>query len=202
MKRADIVGLLPDIYQISWQPDDGNALDGLLHVMEDLHAPVEETLAQLERYLNAYDSPDRFLTFLAGWFYLRGIALMQQRIYGETSGWAVEQGLLRHLIAEAMSLIRWRGTCCGLIRLVSVATGLNGYSLCEAVPTGDGGVQPFFIQLFIPEDARRPEHRAMIQYIIRTQKPAHLRCEIVANDPPSRLVLCRGECPGRAVSPA
>ena len=198
MKRTEIAALLPDIYQASWQPDDGGSLDGLLHVMEDLQAPVEVVLANLAQYLTAYDSPARFLPFLAGWFDLRMVAIMQQRVYGRDAGWAVERGLQRHLIAEAMDLIRWRGTCCGLLRMLSVATGLNGYSLCEAVPDEMGGMRPFFMRLYLPEAARTEPHRAMIRYVIQTQKPAHLICEIVADDPPPDLTLCMGDCPGRA----
>src|SRR3954449_5688171 len=83
MRRDEIERFLPAVYQLALHPfavaDEPETPDGprtigpdqllgaLLDTMEMLHAPVEDVLANLDRYIDPERAPARFVPFLASW---------------------------------------------------------------------------------------------------------------------------------------
>jgi phage tail-like protein len=178
MKREEIESLLPQVFQQTLGP--GRPLNALLEVMELLHAPTEAVLAQLERYFNAYGTPDIFVPYLACWvdldrfypFYSAQPIEIQRAVDPISSG----TGQLRELIAAAAYLSQWRGTAKGLKLFLETATGMNGFELMENVADENGSPRPFHIRIVAPPDAER--HIALIERIVKQEKPAYVSYEL------------------------
>ena len=165
MKRADILRLLPDVFQRT--ASEGGPLVALLDAMEAMHAPVEEVLARLPALFNARRAPERFVPLLATW------VDMQVPV---TTG----VGRLRELVASAMELSRWRGTARGLRLFLSIATGRQDIVLQERVEA-TGRPRPFHLVVRLP--AELTHHRALVQAIVEREKPAHVTYELRFEQP-------------------
>jgi phage tail-like protein len=178
MKREEIESLLPRVFQQTLRP--GRPLNALLEVMELLHAPAEAVLSQLEKYFNAYGTPDIFVPYLACWvdldrfypFYSAQPMEIQRAVDPISSG----TGQLRELIAAAAYLSQWRGTANGLKLFLETATGMNGFELMENVEDENGNPRPFHIRIVAPPDAER--HIALIERIVKQEKPAYVSYEL------------------------
>ena len=177
MTRFEIANLLPGVYQRTLGRD--GPLDALLAVMEDLHAPAEAALDRLDAAFDPRRTEDRFVPFLARW-------VDMDRLFNQPGG---EQntpagarllsgglGRLRELTAAAAFLSQWRGTAVGLRRFLETATGERGFIIDEAVPGETGRPTPFHIRITAPAAAAR--QRALIQWIIDSEKPAYVTCEL------------------------
>src|SRR6187549_1637382 len=105
MRRAEIERLLPGVYQLALHPVETSGLGedrrlaAALDAMEALHDPSEQILNRLDSFVDPRRAPDDFVTYLAGWVDLDW--LTGGRV---TTG----QGRLRELVADAMTLSRWR----------------------------------------------------------------------------------------------
>jgi phage tail-like protein len=174
MRRSEMAGLLPGVYQLALNPTEVSALAAdtrlaaALDAMEEMHHPAEQILDRLESYVDPRRAPDEFVTYLAGWVDLEW--LTGGRV---TTG----PGRLRELVADAMTLSRWRGTCQGLVDFLIAATGDSGFSIDEAPPDADGRPQPFHMRVNAPGAVR--EHDALIGRIVETEKPAYVTYELV-----------------------
>lgn len=170
MRTPTIERLLPSAYQRAAVP--GSVLAALLEVMEALHAPDEEILAGVDALFGPYTCRENFLPFLAGWVtldYLVGVP--RSRATEAGAGVPRVDGPLllpaervRDLVDNAAELVRLRGTPEGLIRLLTVATGVAGFAV-EEPPD-----RPFHVVVVVPEAARR--HEAVIALIVEREKPA------------------------------
>ena len=179
MKLNEIKWLLPEVFQRTlpekedWEEQE-NPLLALLKVMEVLHAPSEEALAQIDLFFNLYLAPDHFVPFLARWVDL-------ERFLSEAPDPAgmfpPGLGRLRELIAAAAYLSKWRGTAEGLRRFLETATGIDGFAIDEEVPGANGRPRAFHIRVRAPEAARR--YQALIERIVELEKPAYVTHEIV-----------------------
>src|SRR5437899_519605 len=127
MNRTDIGHMLPEVFQRTL--DVGTPLDALLEVMEKLHGPSEDVLANLDLYFNPRRTPERFVPFLARWVDLERVLLRPAPHYYGTgnveSPMQSGMGRLRELVASAAYLSMWRGTVTGILRFLEVATGLE-----------------------------------------------------------------------------
>jgi P2-related tail formation protein len=178
MKRNEIEHLLPEVIRRTIRP--GNPLDALLAVMEALHAPSEEVLAELDLYLDPYRAPDDFIPYLARWVDLGRFLAEFPESDGPDEGpghpssvpFAGGLGRLRDLIAAAATLSKWRGTAKGLLRFLETATGMQGFEIDEAVPGPNGQPQPFHLQIRAPTKAE--PYRVLIRRIIEMEKPAYV----------------------------
>ena len=65
MKHNEIEHLLPVVFRRTLRSQ--NPLSGLLDVMEALHQPSEDVLAQVDTTFSPFRTPDRFVPFLASW---------------------------------------------------------------------------------------------------------------------------------------
>ncbi len=182
MKRADIELLLPEIFRRTLPPvrpsADTNPLDVFLDVMELLQAPDDGVLAALDDYFDAYRAPDRFVAYLAGWVDLGDlwVANPQEFTAASLPPFPTGVGHLRDLVASAVFLSRWRGTAKGLLTFLETATGTTGFAIDEQVLDADGLPIPFHIRVRAPLESA--PHRALIDNIIRKEKPAYVTYEL------------------------
>ncbi|HEU5368567.1 MAG TPA: hypothetical protein VFU69_08890, partial [Ktedonobacterales bacterium] len=107
MKRDEIAQLLPDVFQRTLQ--EGQPLAAILGVMEQLHAPAEEVLANTDFFFDPYRAPETFLSFLAVWVDLAGVIGSRDTATTRTAA-AFPAGLcrLRALVATAAFNAIWR----------------------------------------------------------------------------------------------
>lgn len=166
MKRNEIARLLPGIFQRTL--GTGGPLDVLLEVMDTLHAPSEEVLAQLPALFDPLRTPERFVPFLAWWVDL-GVPV--------TTG----LGRMRELVASAVELSRWRGTARGLLLFLRTATGVEHFVIEDRVPGPEGRPRPFHLRVRAP--AELTAHRALVQAIIEREKPAYVTYELLFEQP-------------------
>lgn len=178
MNQAALERLLPEIYRRTVRP--GSPLAALLEVMEELHAPAEETLDRIDAVFDPLRTPDAFVPYLAGWLDL-------ERLFDDpadefTARDVIRQpvstglGRLRELIGSAAYLSQWRGTLRGLRRFLEVATGERGFEIDERVPGRDGLPIPFHIRVRAPGAVRG--HRGLLERIIHLEKPAYVTYEL------------------------
>jgi phage tail-like protein len=171
MRRADLETLLPGVLRTTAQP--ASPLDGLLAAMEVLHAPAESALMSIGDHLHPAHCPDRFVPYLASWVDLdRFLSVDHSGTRTLSSG----VGNLRQLVAAAARLARRRGTAAGLVELLEIATGVVGFRVDEDVRAADARRRDFVIRLHVPLAAA--PHRALVQRIVDSEKPAYVRCEI------------------------
>lgn len=167
MKRAEIEPLLPRNFQRTAAPR--TPLNAILDLMEELHAPSERALAQLDVYFDPRRAPDRFVPYLARWVDL-------EPVLGEgAAATAVEEfpsgnGRLRTLISLASYFWKWRGTRRCLQRFLEVATGATGFALDE------GSGKPFHILVRAPKATEL--YRDLITRIVELEKPAYVTYEL------------------------
>ena len=176
MKAAQIEQLLPGIFQRTIRP--GGPLGAFLDVMEQLHAPVEAQLADLDRLLDPRLTPDPFVPLLARWLDLDRVFQPPHRGREPLLRQVMPSGLgrLRELAANAAMLSQWRGTGKGLLLFLSIATGLDGFEVEEHVPGPDGRPLPFHVRITAPAEARPLED--LIRRIIESEKPAYVTDEL------------------------
>lgn len=166
MRRSAIERLLPTAFQHAAGP--GTVLAALLEVMEGMHAPSEQRLAAVADLFSPYRTPERFVSFLAGWVALDHVA---QWSSASTGSAAVPAGRLRDLVAQGAALARWRGTATGLRSMLEAATGTPGFEVVEPAD------RPFHVQVHVPAEAA--SHRALIDHIVSVEKPAAATYELV-----------------------
>ncbi len=175
MKKAQIKGLLPSVFQRAVQP--GSPLSAILEVMEAMHAPSESALDRLPETFDAHRTPDAFVAYLASWVDLESL-LDAPKSEGEFSTPKLSTGVgrLRELTAAAVTLSHWRGTGKGLRLFLETATGMSGFEIDEHVIGADGKVKAFHLRITAP--GQLAEHRILIQRIVELEKPAYVTYEL------------------------
>jgi phage tail-like protein len=163
MHREEIEQLLPSVFQRGLRP--GSPLVALLDAMEALHEPIEDALGRLDAIFDPRRTPDRFVPFLAAWLDLGRVL-------------PVSTGLspLRELVAGAAAIAQTKGTARGLILFLETAVGVGGFVIHEEVFGADGRFRPFHVRIVAPPAAW--PHRALVERIIETEKPAHLTYDL------------------------
>lgn len=174
MQATELLRLLPEIIRRTAQR--GTPLDALLQTMAALPIRDEQILGQLDAYFDAYRAPDRFVPFLAAWVDLGWLPVRDlEPATGGVHG-AVDVDRLRDLIAAAPRLAQLRGTAAGLALFLSTATGVSDIRILDS-GRGTAVQRPFHLRVEVP--AAAAPQRALIELITRTEKPAHVTCEIV-----------------------
>ena len=179
MKRREIEQLLPAVFQRTLY--EGNPLTALLEVMENLHAPSEATLANLDAIFDPRRTTDGFVPFLAYWVDLNrlfdeapdGEVQVSFSRHSMTSGF----GRLRELVARAAYLSQWRGTMKGLLLFLQTAIGTQDFEIEEHPVNAEGQPLPFHIRVRAPQETT--PHKALIARIIELEKPAYVTYELV-----------------------
>ncbi len=169
MRRQTIERLLPAAYQRAAVP--GSVLSALLEVMETLHAPDEEILADVDALFAAYTARQDFLPFLASWVtldYLVGpprtrAAVRQGGVPRAEGRLLLPAERIRDLIAHSAELAPMRGTLLGLTRFLTIATGCDGFVIRESAD------RPFHFMVHIPREASA--YRGVIGHVVEHEKP-------------------------------
>jgi phage tail-like protein len=176
MKSEEIERLLPQVFQSALRPQ--TPLAALLEVMEALHQPTEELLAQIETTFSAYRAPDRFVPYLAQWVDLYRFfpAVAAEAVEAGADVLSTGNGRLRELIAGAAYLSQWRGTLEGLRRCLEIATGSSGFEVYEGVEGAGGPPRPYHILVRSPQHCVRD--RSLIERIIEQEKPAYVTYDL------------------------
>lgn len=179
MRRDEIERLLPGVVQRTVRHSP--PLRTILHIMQALHAPSEAILHNLDNIFDANRTPDRFVPMLARWVDLEWI--FDVSVDGGSTAEQLPEaplstglGRLRQLVAQAAYVSQWRGTAAGLVRLLETATGETGFQIEERVLDDRGQVRPFHLRIRGLRSAS--EHRALIERIVRAEKPAYVTYEL------------------------
>src|SRR5207245_9434860 len=105
--------------------------------------PAEAILKDIARCFDPYETPDRFVPYLAAWVDLERL-LYETPYARRPSPWPSGNGRLRELIAAAAYLSEWRGTSKGLLRFLEVATGMTRIAVTDTSDMGTLQVRYFF----------------------------------------------------------
>ena len=187
MQRTSIERLLPEVFRATLA--EGSPLGAVLDVMAGMHAPDERVLDSLDGYFDPARTEDRFVPMLARWVDLERL-FVRSAAPGAKGGAsprpgepattgepiATGTGRLRELVARAAFLSQWRGTRTGLVAFLETATGASGFTIDEAVLGADQRSRPFHIRVHAPSTVEI--HRALIERIIKFEKPAYVTYEL------------------------
>ncbi len=178
MKKEEARQLLPTVFGRT--AHGNNPLNCLLDVMEQLHAPSEEILGNLDATFDPRRTFAEFVPFLASWVDL-------SRLFEETPDdkWrkqsvrqttSIEIGRLRELVANAAYLSKWRGTKKGLLLFLQLTTGAEDFEIEEKALDENNQIRPFHINVVAPE--KLSGQRDLIERVIEFEKPVHVTYEL------------------------
>ena len=171
MQQDEIVSLLPRVVQRSITP--GEPLDALLSAMAGLQEPTERLARDVQQLVRPWQAPEAMLGYLARWLDVDGVlGRGGDGTYTLTSG----SGQLRELLSAAAQIAQWRGTARGLALFLRSATGVDGFTIEEAVLDDRGQPRPFVIRVLVPP-AAGDQHEG-IKRVIQLGKPAYVQCLI------------------------
>jgi phage tail-like protein len=174
MQATELLTLLPEIVRRTARP--GTPLDALLQVMAELPLRDERILTGLDAYFDPGRAPDRFVPYLAAWVDLGWLPVRGADGAPGPGEAGIEVGRLRDLVQRAPQLAQTRGTAAGLALFLRTATGSDIRVLDSG--TAGGTVQrPFHLRVEVPRAAAA--QRALIELIVRTEKPAHVTHQVV-----------------------
>jgi predicted flap endonuclease-1-like 5' DNA nuclease len=182
LQASDIAHLLPSVFRRTRAASATDPLDALLSAMAMLQGGREAILQELDVFFDPERAPPAFLVFLAYWVDLEaliapqfppGLAWLDGADFETTlaSGFPTGLGSLRALVAEAVPLLRQRGTTRGLQRFLETATGMAGFRVTESRD------RPFHIRVAYPEEAE--PYTDFVRRVVEYQKPAYLTYELV-----------------------
>jgi phage tail-like protein len=176
--RGSIAGLvsphplgpaLPALYQ------EDDFAQSMMAALDEVLAPVVNTLDNQDSYFDPHLTPEDFLTWLGGWV---GIAI------DET--WSTERR--REAVARAVELYRLRGTAAGLGQQIEIHTGgtveiiENGGTAWSIDPGGElpGSAKPLVVVRVHVDDPKSIDP-VRLDGLVAAAKPAHVehRVEIV-----------------------
>jgi phage tail-like protein len=138
---------LPTIFQ------DTDFLRRFLLIFEALWEPLEWRQDHIDMYFDPRTCPAALLPWLAGRLDL-----------AFPPGWPERR--MRNVLAEATTLLRWRGTRYGLERLIELFTGLT-----PRISEHRDEPYVFHIALTVPAEATVDD--VQVEALIRAHKPAH-----------------------------
>ena len=172
MKQSEINQLLPWVFQRTVRP--GTPIFAILQLMEELQAPSEQVLENLEVFFDPYNTPSRFVPLLASWVDLDRLLVGSPEEFAASSPTLFTSGLgrLRELIVAAAFFSKWRGSAKGLLGFLETATGGQGFEIDENVPGPGGQPRPFHILVRAPAETK--SYQTLIERIIEMEKPAYV----------------------------
>ena len=146
--RSTYLKYLPSIYE------QGNFLGRYLLIFEHLWEPLEWRLDHMSMYFNPATAPSSMVNWLGQWL---GLPYDPE--------WS--EGRRRDLVANAMNILRFRGTPQSLARVIELCTGIT-----PSVENDPDQPYVFKVRMLLP-----PSHagvsREFVKQLIETHKPAH-----------------------------
>lgn len=157
---------LPALYQ------EDDFTQAFLAALDEVLAPVIQTLDNLDTYFDPYLTPDDFLSWLGTWV---AIAIDDQ--------WSVERR--REAVARAVELYRLRGTAVGLGRQIEIYTGgtveivENGATAWSIDPGGElpGSPKPLVVVRVRVDDPKSIDV-SRVDALVAAAKPAHVEHKV------------------------
>lgn len=176
MKHHEMKQLLPEVFKRTDHP--GSPLYTMLEILETLTEPIEDKIKDLPLYFNPYTTPEKFLTFLAGWVDLDRyfIPFYYQSIAKPEYLQMINSSQLRELIVAATHLSKIRGTALGLQSFLEIATGIMGFEIGKE-RSAKGEPLPFHIKITAPGVAKI--YHPLIERIIEQEKPAYVTYTLI-----------------------
>ena len=173
MRRHELLDLIPDVFA-QGATSESDTLSALLGVAELMHERDERILAEFGRYLDPHRTPEEFVPYLSWWVDMAWLFLDPPDDPYAKPGrpFAGGGGVLRELVAGAADAAKWRGTSAGLIRLLEIATRIDGFRVEEQVHDDEGRVLPFQIRVLAPPEAE--PFVELVTRIVEHEKPAHV----------------------------
>jgi phage tail-like protein len=178
VSRESYVKWLPSIYQRA-DVNGRNLFRDFLWIIQHLFGSIEEILDVIHAYFDPYESPEKFLPWLASW----SAMILEE-------DWPIEKK--RRLIRRAIELYRIRGTVKGLKLFISLFTGhepdikenewpFRGWRIGATSEIGtDTVVLPpvnlahtFIVEMPVSYKDVSPEAVIRIHEIIQMEKPAN-----------------------------
>jgi phage tail-like protein len=184
MNEAAILNQLPAVFQQTAPPGIETPLRTLAGLMEQLHRDDEQILGDFGRFIDAYRTPDQFVTYLASWLGLGWLFLEDTTgspAGASSSSYPAGLGALRELTQAAASNVKWSGTAQGLRRTLETATGITGFRVDEVAPAA-GAQATFAISVQVPTRAAR--YLDLVQRIVEHEKPAHVTSSVALEPAP------------------
>ncbi|CAA6806355.1 MAG: Unknown protein [uncultured Thiotrichaceae bacterium] len=173
MKAEEILRLLPAVYQ--QQAIEGQPLMALIMLMSWFHEPEEEIVEELDQYFSPYHTPTNFLPYLGSWFLLDQYYSYTDQ--GEKICFPTGSGRLRQLIEHYAKIAQWRGTSKGLIMMLELATGMNGFHIEEQLHNTEGVAKLFHIQVIAPIESKHLKN--LLNKIITNEKSAFVTYDLI-----------------------
>lgn len=178
VSRESYVKWLPSIYQRN-DINGRNFYRDFLWIIQHLFGSIEETLDVIHQYFDPYESPEKYLPWLASW----SAMILEE-------DWPLAKK--RRLIRKAIELYRIRGTVKGLKLFISLFTGhepdikenewpFRGWRIGATSEIGtDSVVLPpvnlahtFIVEMPVSYKDVSPEAVIRIHEIIQMEKPAN-----------------------------
>ena len=178
VSRDSYVKWLPSVYQRA-DVNGRNFYRDFLWIIQHLFGSIEEILDGIHQYFDPYESPEKFLPWLASW---SAMVLEED--------WPIEKK--RRLIRKAIELYRIRGTVKGLKLFIALFTGhepditenvwpFRGWRIGTTSEIGlDSVVLPpvnlahtFVVEMPVSYKDVSPEAVIRIHEIIQMEKPAN-----------------------------
>jgi phage tail-like protein len=172
MPREEVERLLPRVLRRTAMP--GSPLAAVLEAMAELVDPAGAALDGFAARLDPYRAPDPFVPWLARWVGFGYLVEGADRAFGPGPS------RLRALVAAAAGLSRSRGTRAGLVAVLRVATGLDGFVVDERVPGPDGRPRPFHVVVRTPAAAE--PYVSLIARVVEHEKPAFVSYELARTE--------------------
>ncbi len=166
MKPEQILRLFPEVVRRTAY--EGSVLSDLVLVMSEMHAPVEEVLADFGMFIDPYRCPSKFVPMIARW-----VGLGWLLADGHDQGSSIDERGLRDLVVHAADLAKDRGTRPGLERMLELATNTKGIRVTNSA-------EPFAIEVRCPESTRHMT--GAVTRIVQHEKPAFVTAAIFFND--------------------
>jgi phage tail-like protein len=179
MKSERIQRLLPAV--IARTASGQSPLAAILAAMEQMHAPTEDLLSNLDCFFDPLRAPAAFVPYLASWVDLDSLLAERADKTGAAYSLSTGLGRLRELTASAAMLSQWRGTRRGLQAYLQIATGVQGFKIEENISGPDNSPRAYHLRITVPHQAAM--HSALIKQIITLEKPAYVTHELVFAEP-------------------
>jgi phage tail-like protein len=138
---------------LPWIYSEHPFLGRCLLIFEDLFGPLDQAIAHFDLFLDPRTAPESYLSVLADWL---GLVLDDR--------WPVDQR--RAILHSAVELYDFRGTKKGMIQLLEACTRAR-------VRIDENVEGPHSFRVTLSPQGSQEIDKAMIRYLIETNKPAH-----------------------------
>ena len=152
--------LLPGIYH------ESDFMARFLLIFEHILSPIERTVGNIADYLEPGLTPADFVPWLGSWL---GV-VVDARVPDERK---------RELVRQAPELYRWRGTKRGLAHYLRLYTGYEPEIIEPAlseIASNRNLAFRFTVRIRVPRGEQI--HRALVESIIDSEKPAFAACTL------------------------